>query len=100
MHVAKAFSSIFYTTYRDTVMTRSRLSPEPVPAPAQPQTDPRRFIADTPRVASRHVTHSRHAHPQTRASTSWHMQPPVVHAVFLPALESAVLYKRPLRTQK
>ena len=68
------------------VMTRSMLSPEPVPAPAQPQTDPRRFIADAPCVTSRHVTHSHHAHPQMCASASWYARPLVVRTVSLPAL--------------
>ena len=68
------------------VMTRSRLGPEPVPVPAQPRTDPPHFIADAPRVASRHMTHSHHVHPQTRASASWYARPLVVHVVFLPAI--------------
>ena len=68
------------------VMTRSRLSPEPVPVPAQPRTGPRHFITDEPHVTSCHMTHSHHVHPQMRMSASWHTQPLVVHAVFLPAL--------------
>ena len=40
-------------------MTRSTPGPNPVPAPARPQTDPRRFIADALRIASRHMTPSR-----------------------------------------
>ena len=67
-------------------MTRSMLGPEPIPAPAQPQTDPQCFIADAPCVVSRHVTHTCHAHPQTCASVSWYAGPLVVHVVFLPAL--------------
>ena len=46
------------------------VGPEPVPAHAQPRTDPRCFIVDAPRVTSHHVTHSHHAHPPTHASTS------------------------------
>ena len=46
-----------------TVMTRSMPGANPVPAPAQPRTNPRRFIADVLHVASRHVTPSRHAPP-------------------------------------
>ena len=45
------------------VMTRSMPSPNPVPAPAQPWTDPRRFITDALRVMLRHVTPSRRAPP-------------------------------------
>ena len=45
------------------VMTRSTPGPDPVPASAQPRTDPRRFIANALRVASRHVTRSRRVHP-------------------------------------
>ena len=70
----------------ESVMTCSMLSPEPVPVPAQPWTDPRCFITDIPCIVLRHVTCSRHVHPQTRTSTSWYAQPLVVHVVFLPAL--------------
>ena len=45
------------------VMTRSTPGPDPVPVSARPRTDPRRFIANVLRVASRHATHSRRAHP-------------------------------------
>ena len=44
-------------------MTRSMPSPDPVPAPAWPRTNPRRFIADALRVTSRHVTPSHRAPP-------------------------------------
>ena len=47
----------------DSVMTRSMPGPDPIPASARPRTDPRRFIANALRVASRHVTHSRRVHP-------------------------------------
>ena len=53
------------------VMTRSTLSPEPIPAPAQPWTDPRCFIVDAPCVASCHMTCSHHMHLQRCVSTSW-----------------------------
>ena len=45
------------------VMTRSTPGPDPVPASARPRTNPRRFIANALRVASRHVTRSRRVHP-------------------------------------
>ena len=45
------------------VMTRSTPGPNPVPASARPRTDPRRFIANALRIASRHVTRSRRVHP-------------------------------------
>ena len=60
------------TPTRLTVMTRSTPGPDPVPASARPRTDPRRFIANALRVASRHVTRSRRVHPhdaQTRHGT-------------------------------
>ena len=41
------------------VMTHSMPGPDPIPAPARPQTDPRCFIADALRIALRHVTPSR-----------------------------------------
>ena len=75
-----------FMTLGQRVMTRSTLGPEPIPAPAQPQTDPRCFITDMPRVASRHVTCSRRAHLQTCASASRHARPLVVCVFFLPAL--------------
>ena len=56
------------------------------PKPAQPQTDPRRFIMDAPRVVSCHVTHSHHVHPQTRVNASWYAWHLVVRAASLPAL--------------
>ena len=41
-----------------------RAGPDPIPAPAWPRTDPRRFIGRAPcRVASHHVTPSRRAPP-------------------------------------
>ena len=79
----RSWCTISFLMQWASIMTCSRLGPEPVPAPTQPQTNPRHFIADAPRIASHHVTHSHHVHPQTRTSASWHMQPPVVHAVFL-----------------
>ena len=44
-------------------MTRSMPSPDPVPVPAQPWTDPRRFIVDALRIASHHVTPSHRVPP-------------------------------------
>ena len=45
-----------------TVMTCSMPGPDPDPASARPRTDPRRFIVNALRVASRHMTSSRRAH--------------------------------------
>ena len=67
-------------------MTRSMLSPEPIPAPTQPQTGPRHFIVDMPCVALCHVTRTHHMHLQMRMSASWYGRPLVVHAVFSLAL--------------
>ena len=61
------------------VMTCSTPSPDPVPAPARPRTDPRRFIADALRVTSHHVTPSCCAPPHDA-------RPLEVHVGFLPAL--------------
>ena len=44
-------------------MTHSMPGLDPVPAPAQPWTDPQRFIIDALHVMSRHVTPSRRAPP-------------------------------------
>ena len=67
-------------------MTHSMLGPKPVPAPAQPWTNPQRFIVDVPCITSCHVTHSHHVHLQMHTSMSWYVRPLVVRAVFLPAL--------------